>query len=297
MDRGVMCLSPETMTKPRMPFSFDCLWQRPNRKVHILLLLHTYMRLLSASTKNIFEHMQVTLETAWLFCLCVIQAIYLPLQLQYSFHTFGTNHTRCSCILEKCIFLLEGPAWVQHQITVPSAAQLWESCCVISCVLERANSQQPLSLLLLDQRKSLLTLRGLYKRKDLAGMWLKRLPVFYHICRKLCAESRAPFQIHQKSLTSVLFSPGPSGAEAPQGGLSVDHILRDYMVRGQPKSGNTKTHGWGTTAHSPCRHNPFVLFWMWVFQFLKGQVLLLLFAYYKISLPWKQGKPNSSLFW
>lgn len=207
MDRGVMCLSPETMTKPRMPISFDCLWQRPNRKVHILLLLHTYMRLLSASTKNIFEHMQVTLETAWLFCLCVIQAIYLPLQLQYSFHTFGTNHTRCSCILEKCIFLLEGPAWVQHQITVPSAAQLWESCCVISCVLERANSQQPLSLLLLDQRKSLLTLRGLYKRKDLAGMWLKKAPCFLPQLQKaLCWEQSSLPNPSEKPHLCALFS-------------------------------------------------------------------------------------------
>lgn len=147
MDRGVICLSLEAMTKPRMPISFGWLWLRPNRKVHILLLLHTYMRLLSASTKNIFEHMQVTLETAY-FAVCVTQAIYLPLQLQPSFHTFGTNHTHSSCILEKCIFFLEGPAWVQKQISAPSAAQLWDSCRVKSCVLERANSQQPLILLL-----------------------------------------------------------------------------------------------------------------------------------------------------
>lgn len=134
----------------------------------------------------------------------------------------------------------------------------------------------------------------------------RRLPIFYLVFRKLCAERRAPFQTH-RAVTCHQHSRKPhfcapfswaSGTEAPQGGLmGVHHILRGCIVRGQPNSGNTKTHGWSTTSHTPWGHNPFVLFWMWVFQFSKGQIMLLLLAYYKISLPWKQGKPNSSLFW
>lgn len=192
-------------------------------------------------------------------------------------------------------------------MTVPSAAQLWDSCRVKSRVLERANSQQPLTLLLPGKGKPLLRLRGWYKRKELQFGWnvIAEGSLFSVTSQKaLCWEqSSLPnpsrcdlWPTQQKCLTSVFFSPEPSGAEAPQGGLSVHHILRDYIVRGQPKSGNTKLHGWGTTSHTPWGHNPFVLFWMWAFQFLKGQVMLLLFVYYKISLPWKQGNPNSSLF-
>lgn len=95
-------------------------------------------------------------------------------------------------------------------------------------------------------------------------MWLKKAPYFLsHLQKALCWEqSSLPnpsccdlWATLQKSLTSLLFSREPSGAAAPWGGLSVAHILRDYIARGQPKSGNTKTHGCGTTAHTPWGHN------------------------------------------
>lgn len=60
-----------------MPVSFGGLWLRPNREVHIILLLHTYIRLLSASTENIFEHRQVTLQIARVFC-CICNLGNLP---------------------------------------------------------------------------------------------------------------------------------------------------------------------------------------------------------------------------
>lgn len=175
--------------------------------------------------------------------------------------------------------------------------------CTFSCsalgllLLEHVNSQQWVTLPLPDYGKSLLTLKVKCKRMELKFGWNVTEEFYFLSCfqKTLCPEqSSLPNSmcfgpvINTVCLISVLFllsSPRQMHHKMD----SVLLILRACIVRRQPKSNKTKTHGQGTVLQSPWGHNSTAFSMFGHLIFFKDQVMLLSFAYLKCLFPESRG--------
>lgn len=206
--------------------------------------------------------MQETLETAWLFC-CMGNPGHLPAS---------------SAAILIPYFL----AYITH--TVPA---FWKSA-----------FSHPLPSRL---REASAYPEGVIQKKR-APIWLecdwRRLPIFCHISESSCAESRVPYQTHRAVTCdqhSRRISPLCSFLLSPLGQRhhKVDWVLIIYwgtkLSEGKERVATQKPMDGAQL---------FCLFLDVGIAIFEGPGHAVLFVYFiKISLPWKQEKPNSSLFW